>query len=722
MNTPFRIAGVIVAVASSSPLAAQPEAPELILELVADEVPRPTAIVDPDDGSGRLLFATQTGQILVHDGDDLLSEPFLDIFEALECCGETGLLDLELDPGFPTNGLFYVSYTSNKGPNGVSTISSFQVSEADPNKADPDSEKIILEFEQPSLTHNAGEIEFGPDGMLYAAFGDGGLPSYEDGVWVSQRLDTLLGKIIRIRVDPESEEPYTIPEDNPFVDEPGARGEIWALGLRNPWRFSFDRETGDLFIGDVGQGTIEEVDQIPAGIGGLNFGWPCFEGETVTFFEAICEGVTIPPILGMPRNDDPCRSITGGFRYRGFSMPEMRGRYIFADWCTGQVWAAEQTAGAWDAGAPQDIGHSISTFGEDARGEIYAGSFSPGAIYRLRTAWPKPELSVISPDRTLAGGQDFLMTLVGDGFVPGVRVLMDGVELPVELIDNQRLRVAVGPERIAAPRMSLIEVRNPEPNPGASQALAFAVEAGVGATPSISAGGVVGAAKLSAGPVAPGQAFSVFGEELAEFTQQASTTPLPTSLGGVTLRLSTGESMPLLYASPTQINAVAPWGLPADASVELYVERGAIRSGAVEVETAAVSPGVFTIAQDGSGQGAVLIAGQGVLAAPPDAAPGARPVRRGEAVEVYMTGLGAVRPAVTDGMAPGPRLSVSLEAADAWVSGVPAPVLFSGLAPGFVGLYQVNVLIPDEALGGGEVSLVIAARGAAANRVAIAVE
>ncbi len=697
--------------------------PELILELIAENVLRPTAVLDPDDGTGRLFFAQLTGQIRVFNGTGLLREPFLDILPQLECCGETGLLDVELHPEFAENGVFYVSYTSKKGPNGVSTISSFRVSEGDPNKADPSSERVLFEMEQPELTHNAGEIEFGPDGMLYAAFGDGGQPSYEEGVWVSQRLDTLFGKIIRIRVDPEADQPYSIPDDNPFVGRPEARGEIWALGLRNPWRFSFDRDTDEMLIGDVGSGLIEEVNLVPAGVGGLNFGWPCLEGELTTPYGAECPGATLtPPILGMPRNDDPCRSITGGFRYRGLSMPELRGRYIFADWCLGQVWAAVQSEDGWDAGEPLDIGHNISTFGEDAQGEIYIGSFEPGAIYRLRTAWPRPELSTVSPGLTVAGGQGFLMTLVGEGFVPGVRVLFDGQDVPVELIDNQRMRVAIGPEQIELPGVRLIEIRNPEPNPGPSATAAFSVETGAGLTPAIFEGGIVGAAKLSAAPLAPGQAFSVFGEELARYAEQATTSPLPTSLGGVTLRLSSGESIPLLYASPTQINAVAPWSLPVDVSLEIYVERGESRSATIQVETAVVSPGVFTVTQDGGGQAAALIAGQGVLAAPPAAAPGARPVRRGEAIEVYLTGLGGVAPGAADGLAPGPKLRVTLEKPVARVGGVPAPVLFSGLAPGFIGLYQMNVLIPDEAPVGDAVELLIAARGVSSNAVTIAVE
>ena len=709
--------------AFASILAAQQAPPDVILEPIAEGVPRPTGIADPGDGSGRLFFSAQGGQIWVYDGSRVLPEPFLDITPELNCCGETGLLNLAFDPDFATNGRFYISYTSNKGgPYGTSTISSLQVSSDDPNKADPASEKVLLSFDQPTYTHNAGQIAFGPDGMLYAAFGDGGLPNYDGGPWVSRELDTLLGKIIRIDVN--GGDPYAIPPDNPFVDQPGARGEIYLLGLRNPWRFSFDRDTGDLFIADVGAGTLEEVELLRAGArGGVNYGWPYFEGDTCTFFDPACDdsGIT-GPVFGLTREPDTCRAITGGFRYRGLAMPALQGRYVFADWCTGELWAAQETPDGWQIGPSQQINNYISTFGQDSRGELYAGSFSAGVIYRLRTAWPHPELSPLAPARTLSGGQGFRMTLVGSGFVPGSEALWDGEPLQAELIDNQRMQVEIGSERIAQPGVHMIEIRNPAPNPGPSTVQAFTVDEASGVLPVINDGGVVGAARLQIGPLAPGHAFSIFGDDLAEFAEQALTTPLPTSLGGITVRRAEGEAIPLLYASPTQINAVAPWGLTPGEPLEIYIERGSARGESMLIETAPANPGVFTLSQSGSGQAAALIAGQGILAAPSSTAPGARPVHPGEAIEVYMTGLGAVYPAVADGRAPGPGLSIAFEDPVVRLKGVPARVLFAGLAPGFVGLYQVNVEIPQDAPTGDEVPLEIAARGVFANAVTIAVQ
>ena len=240
---------------------------------------RPVAVTNAGDGSGRLFIALQDGRVAVSDGERVTGR-FLDIRERVSCCGEVGFLGLAFHPDFKNNGYFYVSYTDKSGDVGDLVISRFSVS---PNRnfADSGSEKVILRVPQPTTVHQAGHLEFGPDGFLYISLGDGGLGGDPDNH--SQRLDTLLGSIVRLDVD--GGDPYAIPPTNPFVGVPNARGEIWAFGLRNPWRFGFDRLTGDLFIADVGQGDREEINFQPAfSPGGENYGWHFTEGSRCFHF------------------------------------------------------------------------------------------------------------------------------------------------------------------------------------------------------------------------------------------------------------------------------------------------------------------------------------------------------------------------------------------------------------------------------------------------------
>jgi glucose/arabinose dehydrogenase len=280
-------------------------------------------------------------------------------------------------PGYQTNRYFYVSYTDT---NGDSRIVRYRAS-ANPEVADPTSAAEVLFLAQPYANHNGGLVTFGPDGKLYIGFGDGG--SGGDPQGNGQNRSTLLGKLLRIDVDGAS--PYAIPPDNPFVGVSGVRGEIWAYGLRNPWRFSFDRESGDLYIADVGQSAREEVDvEAAGGAGGANYGWNVMEG-LICYGTASCAqtGLTLP-VIDYPHADGAC-SITGGYVYRGQALPVLRGRYLYADYCAG--WVRSFTLVGGQATDPRDWpdlapGSGVTSFGHDGRGELYIMT-QGGALYRI---------------------------------------------------------------------------------------------------------------------------------------------------------------------------------------------------------------------------------------------------------------------------------------------------------------------------------------------------
>ena len=345
------------------------------LELVADGLDQPVQVVDPGDGSGRLFVVEQPGRIrIVRDGQ-VVPESLLDITDLVGCCGERGLLSVAFHPDYANNGYVFIDYTDR---NGDTVVARYQVSTTDPNRVDVASAETILVVDQPAANHNGGLLLFGPtDGYLYIGLGDGGGGNGQNG----QDLSTLLGKILRIDVDKTSDDlRYAIPPDNPFVDEPGARPEIWALGLRNPWRFSFDRDTADLWIGDVGSATYEEVDYQPvASPGGENYGWDLMEGTACRVDEG-CDGFVVP-VSGFD-HDEGC-VVTGGYAYRGSALPDLRGVYLFADYCSGRVWGlVRDVSNAWIRLGPVETGLRISSFGEDASGELYVVDIQ-GGIYRL---------------------------------------------------------------------------------------------------------------------------------------------------------------------------------------------------------------------------------------------------------------------------------------------------------------------------------------------------
>lgn len=348
------------------------------LNTVITGLTQPVAIAHAGDATGRIFVVQQTGRIVVFNGIQVLPTPFLDLTSVVLCCGERGLLGLAFHPNYAGNGLFYVNYT--RQPDGATVIARYQVSQIDPNQADPTSQVSLLTIAQPFANHNGGQLQFGPDGYLYIGMGDGG--SGGDPNNEAQNMGSLLGKLLRIDVD--SGAPYGIPATNPFVGSPGIRDEIWASGLRNPWRFSFDSVTGDLFIGDVGQGQREEINyQPPGSTGGANYGWRRMEGSLCFNPATGCnDGTLTLPIMEYAHTEG-C-SVTGGYRYRGQGIPGLHGWYLFGDYCSGRVWGAIQDGdGAWQRMPLLDSGFFLSTFGEGEDGELYLADHVSGTIAKL---------------------------------------------------------------------------------------------------------------------------------------------------------------------------------------------------------------------------------------------------------------------------------------------------------------------------------------------------
>ena len=349
----------------------------------------PIQMANAGDGSGRLFVVEQKGRIRVISDGGLLATPFLDISDQVACCGEQGLLSVAFPPDYSNKHYFYVNYTNAEGD---TEIVRYRLS-SDPNVADPESAEIILRIDQPDVIHNGGHMAFGPkDGYLYIGTGDGG-PLRDPGNR-GQDPDTLLGKMLRIDVE-SGVTPYAIPEDNPFAQTSGYRGEIWALGLRNPWGFAFDSRTGDLFIGDVGAGEFEEINYQPASSGGgENYGWSMFEG-THCPRPHVCDttGLT-QPVAEYPHSQG-C-AIIGGPVYRGSQFASMQGIYFYADFCSGRIWGLRNIDGKWVSALLYDAPFRTTSIGEDEDGNLYVANYSDGTIYALEGEVQAPATDSVS--------------------------------------------------------------------------------------------------------------------------------------------------------------------------------------------------------------------------------------------------------------------------------------------------------------------------------------
>ena len=590
-------------------VAACASAQEIHTVQVAGGFTAPTDIQNAGDGSGRLFIVQQNGLIRLLKNGTVAAAPFLDIRDRTALDGERGLLGLAFPPGFAQKQRFYVDYTDL---NGNTVIAQYRVS-ADPDAADKSSEIVLLRITQPFANHNGGQVRFGPDGYLYIAAGDGG--SGGDPMGNGQNLGTLLGKLLRIDVEGTPGQ-VRIPADNPFANTPGARGEIWAYGLRNPWRFSFDRATNDLWIGDVGQDAYEEVDLQPASShGGENYGWNRMEGMHCYLTGCSTAGLTLP-VAEYTHANAAC-SITGGFRYRGILAPGLRGTYVYGDYCNGVISGLSQQGGTWSSRLLLASGFGITTFGEDEAGELYVANAKDGAIYRI--------------EGSLAPRFDA-------GAVTNSASFMSGM---------------------------------------AAGSLVTAFAAGVRDQP----GSLV-----------------------------ADSLPLPLVLGGVSVTVA-GIAAPVYSVSnqngQEQVTFQAPWSVATVSSAPVIITRDGNSSAPAGVTASPVQPGVYT----GGGQAIVVRAADYTLRAP-----------KGDYVFVYASGLGAVSNTPADGSgAPSVPLAATLADVRVMLGGLPCDVQYAGLAPGFVGIYQVNFRIPAAA-GAGPQDLVLSVAGVASPAVKVAVE
>ncbi|MEA2642983.1 MAG: hypothetical protein QOG08_9, partial [Chloroflexota bacterium] len=356
---------------ASSPALATPSGPvpdnsSFKLTLISSGLQSPVYVTGAGDGSGRLFIVEQIGRIRILQNGALLPAPFLDIRSLVESGGERGLLSVAFHPQFETNGVFVVDYTrASKTQSEVGdTVIARYTAVPGSSVADPGSGQSLMVVKQPQANHNGGLVKFGPDGFLYIGMGDGGAAG-DSGTGHApqgngQSLTTLLGKLLRVDVGATG--PYAIPAGNPNLGA-GSRREIWAYGLRNPWRFSFDRATGDLYIGDVGQDSWEEIDFQPAPLaGGANYGWPVWEA-THRYRSGPAPAGDTKPVAEYSHAGGQC-SVTGGYVYRGAAIPALSGFYFFGDYCAGRIWALVKLGGQWHMSLLRDTPYQISSFGE----------------------------------------------------------------------------------------------------------------------------------------------------------------------------------------------------------------------------------------------------------------------------------------------------------------------------------------------------------------------
>jgi len=430
---------------ASAASAASAEAAEAVavrLEPLANGLGGITAITSA--GDGRLFLTLQSGTVRIWDGSQMLPTPFLDIHDKVTPTGgEQGLLSTAFHPFYAINGFFFVDYTNL---NGDTVIERYNVSTDDPNRAEAGSAAILLTIAQPFANHNGGQLQFGPDGFLYIGMGDGG--SGNDPNCNAQSNASLLGKLLRIDVDQSVDATpfHGIPASNPFLAT-GGPAEAWAKGLRNPWRFSFDRLNGNLVIGDVGQGDREEIDFQPASSsGGENYGWKVMEGTACG--GGGTSGCTSPvppchdpaytlPVLEYTHDSGRC-SVTGGSIYRGVDVPELYGMYVYGDFCSGEIWAAMPQPGTWSTALLPLSAPNLTTFGEDSVGELYAGTQS-GELFRFAPLVVLPvSVGEITPGSGPArGGQR--LTISGANFTHATQVFFGPTPAAVQVTSPSSL-------------------------------------------------------------------------------------------------------------------------------------------------------------------------------------------------------------------------------------------------------------------------------------------
>jgi glucose/arabinose dehydrogenase len=353
-----------------------PDAPAVHLQSIVSGLTAPVDLQSAHDGTSRLFVLEQGGTIRIVKGTKLMATPFLNISSIIVSGGEMGLLGVAFHPQYKSNGRFFVNYNRRVSGQLQTAIAEYHVSATNPNLADPSSGKVLLSFDQPFENHKGGQLVFGPDGFLYIGTGDGG--SGGDPLGNGQKLSTLLGKMLRIDINSGST--YAIPADNPFVGVNGAKGEIWAYGFRNPWRFAFDSKSSKrLFVGDVGQDAWEEVDIVTKG---GNFGWNIMEGNHCYPPGTNCNSTgLIPPIAEYSHSEGI--AVIGGYVYRGTAIPALKGLYVFGDFGSGQLWTLQEVqAGTWQRAPLLSTGINISALGRGGNNELYVLEYG-GRLHRL---------------------------------------------------------------------------------------------------------------------------------------------------------------------------------------------------------------------------------------------------------------------------------------------------------------------------------------------------
>lgn len=462
--------GAVEVSAGFSQTDASVESVEIVLQPVLSGLSSPVFVTNARDGSNRLFIVEQPGRIKVLEPGSSTPAIFLDIGSRVLSGGERGLLGLAFHPQFSTNRRFFVNYT--RQPDGATVIAEYRASASNPNVAET-GETVLLVIPQPFSNHNGGMIEFGPDQFLYIGMGDGG--SANDPGNRAQNINELLGKFLRIDVDHSNGSvPYSSVPDNPFFGATPGRDEIYAIGMRNPFRFSFDRATGQLFAGDVGQNAREEVDIITRG---GNYGWRVMEGNICnpSFGGGVCTPIGIAPVAEYGHSGGRC-SITGGYVYRGSQGSLPVGAYVYGDFCTGEIFMLS----GGTANELLDTGLNISSFGEDEAGEIYVVGLG-GTLSRIDNPNPPPPATLVieqaglrnrstlepfEPVTVKSKGKKFEVVVFGTGYAEGSRIFVNGRKLKSRLEGSAPgARVLVGRlknDMLSQPGVLLIEFVNPD--------------------------------------------------------------------------------------------------------------------------------------------------------------------------------------------------------------------------------------------------------------------